>query len=312
MERINVLIITYKQERLIGRALDTILKQKEYGLQSIIISDDHSPDGTLNILRRYEKEYPDYIKVYENENNLGIYGNLNKIIHHKGDADLYYIMAGDDALEDGWFKVVQNYIANNNISTQDSVAIFSDWVNIDPKGNRVIMKRNESLLNDKRVFGLFIRNKISARSTLMSSLALSELSNVDLSLGIGNAECQFECKRMVGIKKAYYISYPATIYYSGIGVSADLTRHDPKYYTEGAIASNEFLLNNYAINKEDIDYLNGQIASAKFIISFNIFFLFKSIIKYYKGMQSYGFKWGAFFDYYKYILYLALKNLRNE
>ena len=50
MVKINVLIITYNQEDLIKRAIDSILCQKEYGLNKIVVSDDCSSDNTWNVL----------------------------------------------------------------------------------------------------------------------------------------------------------------------------------------------------------------------------------------------------------------------
>ncbi len=40
--RINVLIVTYKQADTIGRNIESILCQKEYGLNEIVICDDLS------------------------------------------------------------------------------------------------------------------------------------------------------------------------------------------------------------------------------------------------------------------------------
>ena len=75
MYSINVLILCYKQERIIGRAIESALCQKEWGLKNIIIQDDCSPDGTWEVLQEYARKYPDIVKPYRNEHNLGIYGN---------------------------------------------------------------------------------------------------------------------------------------------------------------------------------------------------------------------------------------------
>ena len=44
-KKISVLIVTYKQADVIGRNIESIIQQKEYGLHEIIICDDCSPDN---------------------------------------------------------------------------------------------------------------------------------------------------------------------------------------------------------------------------------------------------------------------------
>ena len=117
--KINVLIITYKQEDVIGRALDSVLCQKEFGLNKIIVCDDCSPDNNWGIIQQYAQRYPEIIEAYRNETNLGIYGNSEKVVSLKGVADFYYMMSGDDALCDGWFIEIQKYIINNRIESED-------------------------------------------------------------------------------------------------------------------------------------------------------------------------------------------------
>ena len=59
--RISVLVITYKQQDIVGRTLDSLLAQKDY-LYEICLSDDCSPDNTWQVLLNYQKQYPDLIK----------------------------------------------------------------------------------------------------------------------------------------------------------------------------------------------------------------------------------------------------------
>ena len=51
MNRINILLITYNQENLIRRTLDSILCQKEIGINNIVVNDDCSKDNTWEILK---------------------------------------------------------------------------------------------------------------------------------------------------------------------------------------------------------------------------------------------------------------------
>lgn len=66
---ISVCCLAYNHEPYIRQALDGIFMQKtEYPLE-VIIHDDASTDRTADIIREYEKEYPEIIKpIYQKEN----------------------------------------------------------------------------------------------------------------------------------------------------------------------------------------------------------------------------------------------------
>lgn len=66
---VSICCITYNQVEYIKETLDGFLKQKTNFKYEIIIHDDASTDGTTNIIKEYEKMYPNIIKpIYEEEN----------------------------------------------------------------------------------------------------------------------------------------------------------------------------------------------------------------------------------------------------
>lgn len=70
-EKVEVSIIcnTYNQVDYIETAIDSFLKQHTDFKYEIIVHDDASTDGTTEILKHYEYEYPNHISViYEKEN----------------------------------------------------------------------------------------------------------------------------------------------------------------------------------------------------------------------------------------------------
>lgn len=73
---VSILIICYKQERFIKDAIEAALNQ-DYPNTEIVITDDNSPDATGSILKSYQEKYPDKIRVYTTETNLGVTGNHN-------------------------------------------------------------------------------------------------------------------------------------------------------------------------------------------------------------------------------------------
>lgn len=67
--QVSVCCITYNQKDYIRKAIDSFLMQKTNFNYEIIIHDDASTDGTIEILKEYQLKYPDTIKlILEKEN----------------------------------------------------------------------------------------------------------------------------------------------------------------------------------------------------------------------------------------------------
>ena len=79
MTDISVCMMTYFHEKYIRQAIESVLSQKTHYKYELVISDDCSQDGTVDILRGYEAKYPDIVRVNVNETNLGIPANIFKI-----------------------------------------------------------------------------------------------------------------------------------------------------------------------------------------------------------------------------------------
>jgi len=67
---LTALLVTYNHERYIAQALESILDQEtDFGFE-IIVSEDCSTDGTLDIVRKYEAQYPGRISIIASDVNL--------------------------------------------------------------------------------------------------------------------------------------------------------------------------------------------------------------------------------------------------
>jgi glycosyltransferase involved in cell wall biosynthesis len=68
---VSICCITYNHGNFIRQALDGFLMQKTKFPFEVLINDDASTDNTANIIREYEKNYPDIIKpIYQTENQF--------------------------------------------------------------------------------------------------------------------------------------------------------------------------------------------------------------------------------------------------
>ena len=66
---VSISVLAYNHEKYIRQCLDSILLQEVNFPYEILIHDDASPDGTVDIIREYEAKYPEIIKpIYQTEN----------------------------------------------------------------------------------------------------------------------------------------------------------------------------------------------------------------------------------------------------
>ncbi len=96
---VSIKCLTYNHENYISKTIDGFLMQKTEFPFEVIINDDCSTDRTADIIREYEKKYPNIIKpVYQTENKFSqgkkheIGSTLNKLIQGKYIA----LCEGDD------------------------------------------------------------------------------------------------------------------------------------------------------------------------------------------------------------------------
>ena len=91
----SVEVTTYNQKEYIGQTLQSIIDQEHNYKYEILVSDDCSTDGTQDVIKEFQKKYPDIIKPRYNEKNLGAMKNYYTNIER---AQGKYLMGcgGDD------------------------------------------------------------------------------------------------------------------------------------------------------------------------------------------------------------------------
>ncbi len=90
-----VFIVTYKSSKKIQDIFDKISKIKNFRFYDIYISDDNSPDDTVNYLKKIKKTN---VKISLNKKNLGYGGNIKKCLSYaiKNKYEKAVMIHGDD------------------------------------------------------------------------------------------------------------------------------------------------------------------------------------------------------------------------
>ena len=97
---VSIKCLVYNHAPYIRQCLDGFVMQKTNFCFEAIVHDDASTDGTQDIIREYEKKYPDIIKpIYEKENQYSKHdGSLGRIMNSAMSPSSKYIAVceGDD------------------------------------------------------------------------------------------------------------------------------------------------------------------------------------------------------------------------
>jgi len=113
---ISVCIATYNGEKYIRRQLDSILVQLS-DEDEIVISDDHSQDGTLSVIDGMASPR---IRVFMNEGEKGYTPNFeNALSHAKG--DYIFLADQDDVWQDNKVSVCLHWMQTHDLVVSDAV-----------------------------------------------------------------------------------------------------------------------------------------------------------------------------------------------
>ncbi len=135
--KVSIGMPVYNGERLLPRALDSILEQDFQDLE-VVISDDASTDSTEELCREYARKDP-RVRYFRNAQNLTLWRNFNRAFE-LSEGEYFKWAAQDD-----W--IAPNYVSaclKPLEADPDGVLSFSQIVFFD-ENNRILGTRREKL-----------------------------------------------------------------------------------------------------------------------------------------------------------------------
>ena len=140
---VSVIMITYKHEQFIAKAIEGILMQKCDFEVELIIADDCSPDKTEEKVFQIIKNHPknSWIKYTKHKTNKGMISNFNWVLNQcKGK---YIAMCeGDDYWIDPFkLKKQVDFLENNH----DFYAVFHNAIIVDKNSKRIKNFHNKEI-----------------------------------------------------------------------------------------------------------------------------------------------------------------------
>lgn len=115
---ISILIPTYRYRDKVGRAVESALAS---GAGEIIVIDDHSGDGTMELLAGYDDPR---LRVFENSRNMGLWENHLEALRHATKPWIKFIQADDYLLPGGLAAYAA--AADREVSVVWSSAVVKD------------------------------------------------------------------------------------------------------------------------------------------------------------------------------------------
>ncbi len=193
---VSIAIATYNGEKFLQEQLDSIINQTYENLE-IIISDDCSTDGTIELIQQY-KDQDKRITFYQNEKNLGFVKNFEKAISFCN-GEYIALSDQDDIWKSNKIEVYLNQIEEN-------ILIYSNAIVIDKDSNE----------SGKKLFPDAIK------------LCKGKLNNVFLLDNIVSGNTMMFKKELV----KYILPFPSKITYHDFWISFVASTYGTIKYTE--------------------------------------------------------------------------------
>lgn len=111
--KISVCIPAYNRSAVLPALLESVLTQ-DFDEFEVVINEDGSPERQLirEVVERYVSQYPDQIRYFENESNLGYDANLRSLIERaRGEYCLF--MGNDDLMCPGALRTISDAISRH-------------------------------------------------------------------------------------------------------------------------------------------------------------------------------------------------------
>lgn len=180
---VSVCIIAYNSEAYIVEALDSVAKQTYQNIE-LIISDDCSHDGTVEICRQWlSHNIQRFVRaeIITVEKNTGVSANCNRAIKKSQGKWIKYL-AGDD-------RLLPNCITDNveyTINNPSTDLLFSDMrtIGMDSTEREIISSRIffEKLTKSEFKRRFFYQNFLPAPSNFMSRIIYDRVGGFDESI----------------------------------------------------------------------------------------------------------------------------------
>ena len=135
---VSIITIIFNEKESLKKTINSVINQTYENIEYIII-DGGSTDGTIEVIRYYEKQ----IDVWVSEPDNGIYDAMNKGLKLASGQWINFLNAEDTFFSNDTLSEIFRNENNNKFKF-----IYGDWINVNSKGLNFYVK-SQSSLNEK-------------------------------------------------------------------------------------------------------------------------------------------------------------------
>lgn len=185
MADITIIIPSYNKEKYIAQALDSVFIQETSYDYHIIVADDCSEDRTVEIVKEYQKKYPDKITLLTSDKNLKLFKNVLRA-YEITKTDYFCVLDPDDYWTDKRkIQKALDFLEEN----KDYTIYATNTLILMPDGTNKDFSKRKNVTDSS--FDDFLNGKAALGHTLGSTFR-----NVVFKNGIPEKMRNLECKTM--------------------------------------------------------------------------------------------------------------------
>tara|TARA_R110000823_G_scaffold160375_5_gene291805 strand:+ start:119 stop:1045 length:927 start_codon:yes stop_codon:yes gene_type:complete len=212
----SVICVTYNHSKYIGKCLTSILSDDVIP-DEIIVCDDCSSDDTVEQVEAYIKKYPGVIKLYKNKVNQGLFQNFN-IAMKLATSDLIHFVSGDDWLEPGMIRSMNNVMLENKIDPIKEAFVLAPDIYIYNLDQKLKLVRND-FVNGFNPLKSLLRDKYSTRLVGFSRKLYSNIKPYRTDIGLW-ADRLHELELLRYVSSIYKVPGAFPVYRAGVGTTS--------------------------------------------------------------------------------------------
>ena len=268
----TVLLLTCNQQDFVADALSAILNQQTSDPFQVLVSDDHSTDGTWGIIQHIVSAYkgPHQITLNQNAKNLGINPHLNQCIA-KCNTDIIIAAAGDDISHSTRVDRIVKAFKDTG-----ALLVHSDAISIDRDGRPMLTVRPKTALER----GMPLHKLVASPALYLGATGAWHKSLFSIWGDLPTNACYED--QVLGFRAALkggvtYIDDPLVNYRVGVGIGArDRPEGSLTQWRTGRIAHLNRMCDVISARRQD-----AQVVSLAALLPFD-----RALVEY-KGRLAY-------------------------
>lgn len=210
MIRVTIAIPIYNVEKYVERSILSALNQTFQKPYEILIVNDYTPDGSMDIVRKLQKEHKrgDIIRIFEHKENRGLAAARNTAINNARGEFIYFMDSDDIISEDCLTKLYRlskkaDCVSGSFIKCREDGSVISKFDYGCFRSNRIVDSLLKHIYCEHGPNDVMMWNKLYRISFLRENdISCPDRGNIDDILF--TTQVIFHCKRFASLSDVTY------------------------------------------------------------------------------------------------------------